>query len=469
VKKINTIKESDFTFWLFIVLITAFKIIFNFYTGLELYGDEAQYWLWSRNLDFGYYSKPPALPLAIWLSSQVCGQSEGCIRAPSAIFHFLSAIGIYLIGLQLYSKKIARLAVVAFITLPSVTLSSLLASTDPLLITAWTFAILFWLKALKNNHLQNWLLVGLFSGLGLLAKYNMAIFALAALIHLFATNKLKQLTNQKLWLAVLLAFVIFLPNLLWNYHNHFVSIIHTQDLAKGVGYSGGLMSLGTLLLGQFAVFHPILFVVLFFCANQKNYQSLMIFIATFLSVISLVALYSRAHMNWASPCYSIATLVTISYLVQKHMKRTLDVVFAINILLSISILIAAYISGHNKFHKYDPFVRLKGGKELANLINYYNHETDAHFATDNRMILSLLSYYLPGQPAVYKINDKDEIKDHFDLKMNAKQHKLEHVLYIRVNNKEAPSYEDSKYIDSIIDFPILGKRHSFTIYYIPKL
>ena len=31
------------------------------FTTFNLFGDEAQYWLWSKELDFGYYSKPPLL------------------------------------------------------------------------------------------------------------------------------------------------------------------------------------------------------------------------------------------------------------------------------------------------------------------------------------------------------------------------------------------------------------------------
>ena len=33
----------------------------------ELYPDEAQYWLWSRTLDFGYFSKPPMVAWTIRL------------------------------------------------------------------------------------------------------------------------------------------------------------------------------------------------------------------------------------------------------------------------------------------------------------------------------------------------------------------------------------------------------------------
>ncbi|WP_370653654.1 hypothetical protein, partial [Phenylobacterium sp.] len=40
------------------VALTVVRLVTLFASPLELYTDEAQYWLWSRNLDWGYYSKP---------------------------------------------------------------------------------------------------------------------------------------------------------------------------------------------------------------------------------------------------------------------------------------------------------------------------------------------------------------------------------------------------------------------------
>jgi hypothetical protein len=40
---------------LLIAGLTLIRLVALFSTPLELYPDEAQYWLWSRALDFGYY------------------------------------------------------------------------------------------------------------------------------------------------------------------------------------------------------------------------------------------------------------------------------------------------------------------------------------------------------------------------------------------------------------------------------
>ena len=52
-------------FLLFVV--SAIKLIAIYLTNFDLFGDEAQYWVWSKNVDFGYYSKPPLLAWIIGL------------------------------------------------------------------------------------------------------------------------------------------------------------------------------------------------------------------------------------------------------------------------------------------------------------------------------------------------------------------------------------------------------------------
>src|SRR6266571_3338711 len=55
---------------------------------VDLFFDEAQYWAWSREPAFGYFSKPPLLAWTIWLAERICGSSEACIRAPAPLFYF---------------------------------------------------------------------------------------------------------------------------------------------------------------------------------------------------------------------------------------------------------------------------------------------------------------------------------------------------------------------------------------------
>ena len=71
----------------FLFFSLAIKFIAITITNFDLFGDEAQYWLWSQKLDFGYYSKPPLLPWYISLYTYFLGNSfVGGARCPSDRF-----------------------------------------------------------------------------------------------------------------------------------------------------------------------------------------------------------------------------------------------------------------------------------------------------------------------------------------------------------------------------------------------
>ena len=72
---------------LILLLITLIRIYSLFVSPIELSVDEAQYWHWSQNLDFGYFTKPPFIAWTIALSTNIFGNEEWAIRLFSPIIH----------------------------------------------------------------------------------------------------------------------------------------------------------------------------------------------------------------------------------------------------------------------------------------------------------------------------------------------------------------------------------------------
>jgi len=54
-------------FILFILIFLLINLIQSVYTGLL--DDEAYYWVWAKDLDFGYFDHPPLVAVWIKLSS----------------------------------------------------------------------------------------------------------------------------------------------------------------------------------------------------------------------------------------------------------------------------------------------------------------------------------------------------------------------------------------------------------------
>src|SRR4051794_18158405 len=90
-----------------LAVLTAVRLIGLKYSVVDLFFDEAQYWAWSRELAFGYFSKPPLLAWIIALAERVCGSSEACIRAPAPVLYFATSLLVYAVARQLYDARIA--------------------------------------------------------------------------------------------------------------------------------------------------------------------------------------------------------------------------------------------------------------------------------------------------------------------------------------------------------------------------
>jgi len=177
-------------FSLAIFFLIVFKITAIYLTDFSLYGDEAQYWLWSQTLDFGYYSKPPLLAWFLGGYSTLFGDSFVSLKMFPIVIYFFISYAIYKLCINLsFNKKKAQLCALSFLIIPAASLSSFLISTDLLLLLFWAISMTLLLKIIKINSNMNFFLLGLFLGLGFLAKYASIYFLLSLLLLLFLDNK----------------------------------------------------------------------------------------------------------------------------------------------------------------------------------------------------------------------------------------------------------------------------------------
>lgn len=387
-----------------------------------LYGDEAQYWTWGKALDWGYYSKPPMVAWAIAATTYFFGDSAFAIRLSSPFFHFGTALLIYAIGARYINARAAMWSSITYATLPAVTLSATIISTDPALLFFWALGFYGLLLAEEDNRLRWWLLTGIAAGLGGLSKYNMLFFGASAALYFYWQGMFHtQLKNKKLWLGVLAATIIYIPNFIWNIENGFVSYLHTSDNAEGEGLGINPLQLLEFIGAQFGVFGPVLCVVLGIVLFQKNTRW-KAFIIPMLAAIVLISLLSRAHANWAAPIYIAATLWVVSWLIETNRVRWLKISLGLHLiaaLLFYNFQPLIKMSGIELTRKSDPFRRLKGQQELGEAAQDLRRKfPNAKMLSEERRVVATLMYYLRkgNTPAkVYKWNLDGKMHDHYDL------------------------------------------------------
>src|SRR5215813_10508287 len=190
--------------------------------------DEFDYLSCGDHLAWGYVDQPPLLPFLVRISRIVLGDSLRSIRFLPALASSLTVVLTAVIARELGGKRFALLlSAVAVLVAPQFLSNGSLLTTNCLEPLFWMGCVYFAILAIKRDP-RYWLAFGLSAGLGLEEKYSIAIFGFALVAGLLLTKHRRVLLNKWLWAGGLLAFLVFLPNLALNFHNHwpFLELMH---------------------------------------------------------------------------------------------------------------------------------------------------------------------------------------------------------------------------------------------------
>ena len=196
--------NSNYFLFVLCFIFLIIKLISIYSTNLDLFGDEAQYWLWSKNLDFGYFSKPPLLPGIIALVCSVFGNSFFIIKMISVLVYCVNSYVVFLISKKLYKNlNLALLTATSFFLMPAVSVSSFLVSTDVVLVLFWSLALLQTLIIKEKPNILNFILLGVFVGLAFLTKYAAIYFIVSMIFLLFEKIMRNIFFKNKLFISLL--------------------------------------------------------------------------------------------------------------------------------------------------------------------------------------------------------------------------------------------------------------------------
>lgn len=95
--------------------------------------------------------------------------------------------------------------------------------------TLMAYALFCYIQSLENKWLY---LFGLALGLGMMSKYSSSFYASALLLGLAISRHRSIYLNRHFYFAGLLAFIIFLPNLWWQYQHNFPVVHHMKELQE---------------------------------------------------------------------------------------------------------------------------------------------------------------------------------------------------------------------------------------------
>ncbi len=207
-----------------VVWIAAIKLVLHFYAGSH-YGyfiDELYYLACGRHLAWGYVDQPPLIAWFAALTRGLAGESLRAVRFLPALAGAATVLLTGLIARELGGRRFAQgIAALSVLAAPGFLAMGNLFSMNAFEPLFWMGCAYIVIRIMRTGNQKLWLWFGLLAGIGLENKHSMLIFGCGIVVGLLATPERRQLRSPWLWLAGLLAFLLFLPNLLWNVQHHF--------------------------------------------------------------------------------------------------------------------------------------------------------------------------------------------------------------------------------------------------------
>jgi 4-amino-4-deoxy-L-arabinose transferase-like glycosyltransferase len=221
-------------FWILILLLAIVKFILPFVLQspvYELQRDEYLYYQQGQYFDLGYLENPPLLPWLGMISSWM-GGSVFWIKFWPSLFGSLTLIVTCLIAVEFGGKRFAQFVVgLAIITGAFLRIHSLF-QPNILDIFFWTLSIYFIVRFINTGAGKNIFLVALALALGFLSKYSVVFLAVSLVFTLLLTKHRVIFTKKKTYLSILIAFLVILPNIWWQYDHNWPLIHHMKELQE---------------------------------------------------------------------------------------------------------------------------------------------------------------------------------------------------------------------------------------------
>jgi 4-amino-4-deoxy-L-arabinose transferase-like glycosyltransferase len=223
-----------------VLIASAFRLVFAGAAGLGI--DESYMVAASSHFAASYFDHPLAswwLELASrWLFSSM---APIVVRLPFVALSALSSWLIYLITARLYGARAAFWAVVAYNVSPvfSLAFGCWVLPDGPLdaALLAAAYALVRALGIAQTPRLPEprwWWAAGLFAGLALLSKYNAALVLGGGVLALVSDKtSRRELRHLAPWGAGVLAVLLFIPVIYWNFTHHWQSFHYQSGRATG--------------------------------------------------------------------------------------------------------------------------------------------------------------------------------------------------------------------------------------------
>lgn len=419
-------------FLLLIAGLILFRLVYVASGLIDLYADEAYYWVWSKHPDWSYFSKGPLVAYLIAISTALGGDRAFFVRLPAVLGGGVTLLYAgRLAGALFGSWRAAFWTAALLASVPLVVIGSMVLTIDNPVLACWTVGVFHaWRAAAPGGRRRDWLIVGIALGLGLMAKAVMIFFVPSLLLFLLLDRAARpHLKTWSPWGALLLGFAFAIPQLVWNARHDWVMFRDFAEKGESdepfyIGFEHVLGLLGS----QIGVLSPLVFVgviavlVAAFRRSLRGDAASRFVLCFSLPVFAFywgLSFHAKVNSNWMLVGYLLPLIALAGYGIERwdaspNRRRTYRA------LAVAALLIAAVPSYASMFTaplyrlsdspllaKLDPTSRVWGWRDLAARVDHWREKLDRGrpiFIFDKEyQIPSLMHFYGEGNPRAFSL------------------------------------------------------------------
>ncbi|MFI5130402.1 MAG: ArnT family glycosyltransferase [Chitinophagales bacterium] len=221
-------------YWPLIIALAALKFILPFILQspvYELQRDEYLYYQQGQHFDWGYMENPPLLSylgmISFWL-----GGSVFWIKFWPSLFGALTLVVSCLLTVEFGGKRFAQFLVALSIITGAFLRVHSLFQPNILDIFFWTLTIYSIVRYINSGRVKFLYLLSAGLALGFLSKYTILFVGAGLFLSLLFSKHRKLFIENKFYIAVLIAFLVSLPNIWWQYSHNWPLIHHMRQLQE---------------------------------------------------------------------------------------------------------------------------------------------------------------------------------------------------------------------------------------------
>ncbi len=325
-------------YWALGILLVLSAVVRALIAGsIELGNDEVYYWTYAKFPDMSHFDHPPMVGLVIQLFTlNLRFDSELFLRLGSVILGTASTWMIFLIGKKIKNAAAGLYAALLFTaSFYGFILVGTFILPDTPQVFFWLVSMYLLICSLPDESLSNQsraylFFSGLSIGLALLSKYHSVFLIFGAGMFILFHNR-KWLLAKETWIALLMAVMLFMPVIFWNYNNNYISFTFHESRVGMTDSGIQPQYFLTEIAGQVFYNNPvnIILIILAFIALlrgkeilEKPYRRLILWMSLPLWIVFVsFSLFRSTLPHWTGPAYIGFILIAASWLATPSTKE----------------------------------------------------------------------------------------------------------------------------------------------------